>query len=237
MAQSRDKSIGAEFHSLTKYRRGQIPGAGGRAAPAFKVYANPREVAALPVPKLKGGAGLWEAFSTRNDGVAEGGRIKQAQLSQLLWAAAGFTFERGRTHLYAKAASSIETYVVARQVQDLFPGVYHYNPREHSLAHLSSADPTDALADALVVDLELGPQALAICLTGIPGRHPAGSDGRSFRYLYLDAGAMAQAFALGCVALGLASSYTADFYDDELAELLQVDGRTEVPLAVLTVGC
>lgn len=237
MTQSRDKSIGAEFHAQTKYRRGQIPGAKGRPAAAFKVYANPREVASLPVPQLKGGTGLWTALSTRNDGVAEGGRIKQAQLSQLLWGAAGFTFERGRTHLSVKPVSSIETYVVARYVQDLFAGVYHYNPREHALEHLSSEDPTQALADALVIDLELGPQALAICLTGVPARHPAGTDGRGFRYLYLDAGAVAQAFALGCVALGLASSYTADFYDDELAQLLQLDGRGEVPLAVLVIGC
>ncbi len=237
MAHNRDKSIGAEFHALTKYRRGQIPGPKGRAAPAFKAYANPREVASLPVPQLKGGTGLWTALSSPNDGVAEGGRVKQAQLSQLLWAAAGFTFERGRTHLSVKPVSSIETYVVARQVQDLFAGVYHYNPREHALEHLSSEDPTQALADALVVDLEIGPQALAVCLTGIPTRHPSGSEGRTYRYVYLDAGAVAQALALATVALGLAATYTADFYDDELMALLQLDGRGEIPLAVVVIGC
>lgn len=63
MPNQRDKSIGAMFHSQTKYRRGVLPGAIGKAVPTIKVYANPLEVAALPVPDINGGKGVWEALA------------------------------------------------------------------------------------------------------------------------------------------------------------------------------
>ncbi len=236
MAHSRDKSIGAEFHAQTKYRRGSVPRRRARAAPPYKVYANPREVATLPVPQLKGGAGLWTVLSSPKDGVAEGGRLKQAQLSQLLWGAAGFTYGHERTHLAAVGVSSIETYVVARQVEDLFAGVYHYNPRDHTLEHLDMRDPTERFAASLVDPLEVGAYAAALCFTGIFARHREGGNGRALRYLCLDAGAAAQSAVLGCAGMGLAGTFLADFYDDELAELLQVDGRGEVPLGLVAVG-
>jgi len=236
VAHSRDKSIGAEFHAQTKYRRGTVPRTRARTAPAYKVYANPREVAALPVPQLRGGSGLWTVLSSAKDGVAEGGRLKQAQLSQLLWGAAGFTFGHERTHLSAVGVSSIETYLVARHVEDLFAGVYHYNPRDHTLEHLSTGDPSDALAANLVGPVDVGAQAVALCFTGIFARHRDGGSGRALRYLCLDVGAAAQSVALACAGMGLASHFLADFYDDELADLLQVDGRGEVPLGVVLVG-
>ena len=236
MAHNRDKSIGAEFHAQTKYRRGAVPRSRSRVAPPFKVYANPKEVAALPVPQLRGGAGLWTVLSSARGGVAEGGRLKQAQLSQLLWGAAGFTFGHERTHLSAVGVSSLETYLVARQVEDLFAGVYHYNPREHSLEHLAMGDPSEPLVASLVERADVGAQAVAIAFTGIFARHRGGSNGRALRYLCLDVGAAAQAVVLGCSGMGLAAEFHADFYDDELAELLQVDGRGEVPLGLVLVG-
>lgn len=236
MAHSRGKSVGAEFHAQTKYRRGNVPRSRSRAAAPFKVYANPREVAALPVPQLRGGTGLWSTLSSARSGAAEGGRLRQAQLSQLLWGAAGFTFGHERTHLAATGVSSIETYLVARQVENLFAGVYHYDPREHSLEHLSTGDPTDRFAAALVTPLDLEAQAAALCFTGIFARHRDGGSGRALRYLCLDVGAAAQAVTLSAAGMGLAAGFLAEFYDDELAELLQVDGRGEVPLGIVTIG-
>jgi SagB-type dehydrogenase family enzyme len=205
-------------------------------APPFKVYANPQEVVALPVPQLKGGQGVWTSLSQARAGLPEGGRLRQAQLSQLLWSAAGFTFGGERTHVSARGVSSLETYVLAHLVEDLFPGAYHYNPRDHTLEQLGNSDPVARLALAALPPLDPGPHALAMCFTGVPGRHRAPAQGRAFRYAYLDAGAAAQAVAIACAALGLAAGFVTDFYDDEVADLLQVDGRSEVPLCVVAVG-
>lgn len=236
MTTKKPRGIGVEFQAQTKYRRGQLPANRTRVAPPFKVYANPHEIATLPSPQLKGGTGVWSALSSARGGEAEGGRIKQAQLSQLLWAAAGFTVGRERVHLTAHGVSSLETYVLARNVQDLFAGVYHYDPREHSLEHLELCDPSERLAAALLAPLELETQAAVLCFTGLAQRHSAAEGGRAFRYLYLDAGAAAQDTIVACTALGLASHFVADFYDDELVDLLQIDARVEQPLCLVSVG-
>ena len=236
MTTKKPRGIGVDFQAQTRYRRGQLPASRSRVAPPFKAYANPHEIATLPAPQLKGGTGVWTALSSARGGESEGGRIKQALLSQVLWAGAGFTVGRERVLVTAHGVSSIEMYVLARNVQDIFAGVYHYDSREHSLAHIEVGDPTDRLADALLAPLDLGTQAAVVCFTGIPLRHSASEGGRSFRYLYLDAGAAAQDAVIAGTALGLATHFIADFYDDELVDLLQLDSRNEFPLCLVAVG-
>ncbi len=236
MAQSKSRAFGAEFFDQTKYRRGQLPASRTRLAAPFKVLANPSEVASLPAPQLKDGTGVWTVLSQDSGGAAEGGRLKQSHLSQLLWACAGFNYGRKRVHVTAQAVSSLECYVLAFNVQDLFAGVYHYNPRDHSLDQLKMGEVGEPFADCVLAPLDVGAQAAAICFTGVPSRHRVLDGGRVYRYLLLDAGSAAQGLVLAGAALGLAATYAADFYDDELAKLLQVDSRTEVPLCLVTIG-
>ncbi|MDT3682214.1 MAG: nitroreductase family protein [Truepera sp.] len=236
MAQSKSRAFGAEFFDQTKYRRGQLPAPRTRVAAPFKVRANPAEVASLPAPQLRDGAGVWSVLSRDSGGAAEGGRLEQAALSQLLWACVGFNFGRKRVHVTAQDVSSLECYVLAFNVQDLFAGVYRYNPRDHSLDQLRMADVGEPFADCMLAPVEIGAQAAAVCFTGVPSRHRVLGGGRAFRYLFLDAGSAAQGLVLAGAALGLAATYAVDFYDDELAKLLQVDGRTEVPLCLVTIG-
>lgn len=236
MANNKEKSIGASFHAQTKYRRGNLPGVTGRPTPSVKVYANPLEVAALPVPDLDGGDGLWRSLAATREPIAEGGRLRQKQMSQILWAASGFTSGKHRTHVAPQEVASVETYLVARSVQDMFPGVYHYNPREHSLEFLRRDDPSADLADALLADVEIEANAAALCFTGIPSRLEGVARSRAYRYLYLEAGAAAQCAVLAATSLELVATFLPDFYDDELARLLQVDGVGEVPLCVVVLG-
>ena len=98
MPNSRDKTIGESFQAQTKYRRGALPPKTGKVVSPFKVYANPLEVASLPVPELASGKGLWAALSTTREGIPEGGRLRQSDVSQLLWATSGFTYGGQRTH-------------------------------------------------------------------------------------------------------------------------------------------
>jgi len=236
VSSKKPRGIGADFQLQSKFRRGQLPAARTRVAPAFKVYANPSEIDSLPQPQLKGGTGVWTALASPRGGAAEGGRIKQAQLAQLLWAAAGFSSGKERLHLSAHGVSSLEAYVLARNVQDTLAGIYHYDAREHSLAYLETGDPTAALAATILAPLEIDAQAVVLCFTGIARRHKHGEDSRAYRYLYLDAGAAAQDAMVAGSAMGLATNFIADFYDDELAQLLQLDGRNEHPLCLVAVG-
>lgn len=236
VTRSKSRTSGAEIYSLTKYRRGQLPASRTRTAPPFKAYANPKEVAALPAPQLRGGAGMWRTLAAERGGPAEGGQLKQEHLSQLLWSCLGFTFGRERMHATAQEVSSLEGYLLSFRAQDLFSGVYHYNPREHSLYQLSTSDPAEPFQECLLDPLEVEAQAAVICFTGLPMRHRVIDGGRAYRYLLLDAGAAAQNVMLAASALGLAATFLTDFYDDELSSLLNLDGRGEWPLCLVAIG-
>jgi SagB-type dehydrogenase family enzyme len=232
----KDKSIGASFQAQTKYRRGNLPSKTGKAVAAYKVYANPLEVDALPVPDLKGGKGIWTALATTRESIPEGGRIRQSAISQILWATAGFTYGGQRTRASAVLLPGIETYLIVRQIEGMFAGVYHYNPREHSVEYLDQQEPSLELQAALMGDTDIDATAAIIAYTGIPSRIDDGAKARAYRYLYLEAGAAAQCAVMAAVALDLVSTVRAEFYDDELARLLQVDGVNEFPLCVVTLG-
>jgi SagB-type dehydrogenase family enzyme len=234
---TREKTtIGAQFQAQTKYRRGQLPNSTGKLVPSLKVYANPLEVAALPVPELYGGRDLWVTLAKSRESIPEGGRLHQRELSQILWGTAGFTYNGQRTHIGTAAVSAIETYLVVRQVQDMFHGIYHYNPREHSLEYLRRGDPSRELEAALLGDTDLDACAAILAYTGVPARLEDGAKSRAYRYLYIEAGAAAQCAVMAAISLDLVASFKAEFYDDELARLLQVDAQSECPLCVVTLG-
>lgn len=236
MSRGSNRTNGAEVHDQMSYRRGQLPASRTRVAPRFKVYANPAEVASLPEPQLKGGPGLWTTLSRERSGGAEGGRLKQSQLSQLLWAGLGFTFGHERAHAVSQEVSSLEAYVLAFDVQEIFAGSYHYNPREHSLSQLRMEDQRARFADCLLADVEADAQAAVVCLTGLPARHRVAHGARGYRYALLDAGAASQNLVLAATALGLAASLETDFYDADLVSLLGLGGKGEWPLCLVTLG-
>ncbi len=236
MSQSNNRTNGAEIHEQMSYRRGQLPASRTRVAPRFKVYANPAEVASLPEPQLKGGPGLWTTLARERSGGAEGGRLKQTQLSQLLWSGLGFTFGLERAHAHSQEVSSLEAYVLVFDVQDIFAGSYHYNPREHTLSQLRMEDQRERFAEGMLAPVEADAQAAVICLTGLPARHRVAHGGRGYRYALLDAGAACQNVVLAATALGLAAQVVTDFYDADIVALLGLGGRGEWPLCLVTVG-
>ncbi len=231
-----ERTIGERFQTSTKYRRDGRLLVRQELAAVHKVYANPLEVAALPVPNLRDGEGLWSVLSKPRESLAEGGRLAQQDISQILWAAAGFTYSGQRTHISAAVASGLETYVVVQQLDSFFPGVYHYNIKDHSLEYLVNTEPNQALQTCLIEPGDISLYAVVLVFTGLPKRIDDGAASRVYRYLYLQAGAAAQAAMLAASALGLACYVTSEFYDDDLASLLQVGGNHEFPLCALLLG-
>jgi SagB-type dehydrogenase family enzyme len=59
---------------------------------------------------------------------------------------------------------------------------------------------------------------------------------RAYRYVYLDAGHIAQNVALAAVALGLGTCQIAAFYDNEVNALVGVDGVEESTVYMSSVG-
>jgi SagB-type dehydrogenase family enzyme len=235
--------IGDTFQRETKYHRGRLPG--GRLdwanKPAtYKRYPSAPKVPLSP-PQIEGGAPLWDVLRERHSvRHFQDTPLLEAGLSQLLWAAQGITrTTRGfgfRTAPSAGALYPVETYLVIHAVQGIEPGVYHYAVEKHELDCLKTGDFRVDVARA-ALDQEIAYWANVVFVwTAVFERSNWKYRQRAYRYIYLDAGHIAQNVALGAVALGLGSCQIAALYDEEVNGLLGVDGVEESAIYMTVVG-
>jgi SagB-type dehydrogenase family enzyme len=141
-----------------------------------------------------------------------------------------------RTAPSAGALYPVETYLVVNAVEGIDPGVYHYNVEKHALDQLKAGDFGVDIARA-ALDQDVAHRAnIVFVWTAIFGRCKWKYRQRAYRYIYLDAGHIAQNVALAAVALGLGSCQIAALYDEEANALLGVDGIEESTIYMTTVG-
>jgi SagB-type dehydrogenase family enzyme len=116
------------------------------------------------------------------------------------------------------------------------PGLYHYEVRSHSLELIREGDQRSRVARA-ALDQEMAHTANVVLVwTAVFARSKWKYDQRAYRYVYLDAGHIAQNVALAAQGMGLGSCQIAAFYDDEVNELLGVDGTAESAIYMTAVG-
>lgn len=235
--------VGDTFQNGTKYRRGQLPRGGldwDSKPETYKSYPDAPKIA-LSAPQKADGPGLWGAIQSRRSVRRFAGTpLKEAQLAQLLWAMQGVT--RVREGFAFRAAPSagalypIETYLVANSVEGIAPGLYHYGIERHELEQLRVGDLRMAAAQA-ALDQEMAYHANVFFIwTSVFERSKWKYRQRAYRYVYLDAGHIAENLALAAVALGLGSCQIAALYDDEANALLGVDGDEESAIYMSVVG-
>ncbi len=238
------KGIGDRFQEETKYERDRLPGGHlewSKKPETYKEYPKKPRVA-LPPPRTEGGAPLWTILSKRRSVRDFDPRrpVADHQLSQMLWAAQGITARQFgyqfRTVPSAGALYPVETYVVVNSVEGIPQGVYHYNVQGRCLEQLRRGDYRVTIARA-ALDQEIGCEAnLVFAWTAVFERCKWKYRQRAYRYLYLDAGHIAQTVALAAVALGLGSCQIAALYDEEVNDLLGVDGIEESAIYLTVVG-
>jgi SagB-type dehydrogenase family enzyme len=200
--------------------------------PRAKVYANPLETQALP-PFLEGGPPLFRALAHLKPLLPEvGSALSLKDLSQILYPLAEREGRRGFPS--AGEAYPLEAYLVAFRVEGVFPGVYHYFPKEHQLFQISARAEAPSWSQALL-DLPLDKAAALLVLTLVPERSEALFGIRGYRYALLEAG-YAMGLALLCaVGQGLAAYPAETFYDEAVARLLGLP-EGEYPGVVLVLG-
>jgi SagB-type dehydrogenase family enzyme len=167
------------------------------------------------------------------------------ELSTLLHMTNGVTAEKdmpGR-HYYLRAAPSAGalyptlTYVVARSVEGLAPGLYHYDVKGHALQRVKDGfgvlgDLASTTSDPSVVR----GASFALVFTTEYFRTAFKYGARSYRYSLLDAGHVAGNATLAAEYLGLSSRMIARFDDGALNALLGIDEAHEAALLVVPVG-
>ncbi|MBN1861451.1 MAG: SagB/ThcOx family dehydrogenase [Candidatus Thermoplasmatota archaeon] len=166
--------------------------------------------------------------------------ISQEQLSYLLWASTGiqrreFGFEF-RTAPSAGALYPIETYVIINKVDTIPQGVYHYNIKNHNLETIKTGDFRTNISNAALGQYMCSHAATVFIWTAIFNRSKCKYGERAYRYIYLDAGHIAENLALSATSLQLGTCQIAALYDDEVNQIIDVDGITESTLYLSVVG-
>jgi SagB-type dehydrogenase family enzyme len=162
--------------------------------------------------------------------------VSLAEVSQLLWAAQGITDPRGfRTSPSAGALYPLELYVVTGNVTGMEAGVYHYQIKSHRLVQHVAGDQRKALAQAAYMQSWLGDAPVVFVFSADYKRTSKKYGSRAKRYVQIEVGHAAQNLFLQAVDLDLGSVVVGAFYDDAVAELLQLPSEL-VPLALMPVG-
>jgi SagB-type dehydrogenase family enzyme len=153
------------------------------------------------------------------------------ELSFLLWASTG-TQRKERGHDFRTAPSAgalypIETYLVVNNVEGLEKGLYHYNVREHALEELRLGDLSEEVAHAALEQGMCAEAPVVLIWTAVFQRSKWKYGQRAYRYVYLDAGHIAQNLALSATSVGMGTCQIGAFFDDEVNRVVGVDGKEE----------
>jgi SagB-type dehydrogenase family enzyme len=131
---------------------------------------------------------------------------------------------------------SLELYVVAGRVASLEPGIHHYEVASHELCRLRGTEAEDRFRDALTSLGGVPGCPAYVVVTSIIERLRWKYGARAYRLAMLEVGHAGQQLCLAATALGLVACPIQAFLDDEVADLLGVDGLSEVPLHVVGIG-
>jgi len=235
--------VGDRFQKETKYDPGKMPGhkLDWEAKPdLYKEYPQAQKIelpAFEPARTMSLDQTLRQRKSIRN---FQAGPISMGQLAYLLWASTGIQrIEQGyefRTSPSAGALYPIETYVVANNVKSLESGVYHYAIGAHQLEQLKQRDLRQQIAAAALGQGMCATAATVFIWTAIFERCKWKYGQRAYRYVYLDAGHIAENLALAAVSLNLGTCEIGALYDDHVNAIIGIDGTEESTICMAAIG-
>jgi SagB-type dehydrogenase family enzyme len=236
-------NTGDRFQQETKYDLGKMPGHRLDWAAKPDLYKEYPQAGKIELPVFEPGQPmsldktLRQRKSIRD---YQDRPISMGQLAYLLWASAGIQrIEDGyefRTAPSAGALYPIETYVVVNNVKSLEPGVYHYAIRSHQLEQLEQRDLRRQIASAALGQGMCATAAAIFIWTAVFDRSKWKYGQRAYRYIYLDAGHIAENLALAAVSLNLGSCEIGALYDDHVNAIIGIDGTEESTICIAAVG-
>lgn len=230
----------------TIQRDAKLVGMMGRS---WKSYVGSDRVE-LPPPSL-GAMTVAEALLLRRSVSSDGGvfgtgPVAVAELGAVLAFSYGPTREvkapgLPNSQLLRATASAgglypLEIYALVFDCEGLAPGIYHYCVVDHALEVLRRGSVKDAFLETTTYVELASSCAVALVVTAVFQRTLSKYLHRGYRFLMNDVGALLQSFYLTGTALDLGTCAVGGFFDDELGDLLAVDGTNEAPVMCFLLG-
>jgi SagB-type dehydrogenase family enzyme len=238
-----EKNVGDDFQAETKYARTKSLGSNLDWANKPETYKSYPSSKTVQLPSL-----LQEATSNFTEVLRRRKSIRSFSpkplsmndLAYLLWASTGIQrTEHGyefRTAPSAGALYPIETYTAANNVENLEKGLYHYNIKNHLLEEIKLGSFVVNLAHAALDQEMCADAAVVFIWTAVFRRSKWKYSQRAYRYIYLDAGHIAQNLALAAASINCGSCEVGAFFDDELNLIVGIDGTEESTVCLSVVG-
>jgi len=168
--------------------------------------------------------------------------ISLSELSYLLWCTQGVKevfsgIATKRTVPSAGARHAMETTLLVNRVDGLKPGLYRYLSLEHQLGvfkidnHISDEIVKSAFGQDFIKN-----SAVTFIWMAVIYRMKWRYGERAYRYIFLDAGHVAQNLYLSAESIGCGVCAIAAFSDDEMNQILNIDGKEQFVVYMATVG-
>jgi SagB-type dehydrogenase family enzyme len=165
--------------------------------------------------------------------------LRLEDLATLLGGAYGIT-RRGEIDDRATPSAGglypLELYVVARAIDGLADGIYHYNIRGHSLEFVRDACAPGELGHILLGQHFLEQANALLLFSAVFARTQRKYGPRGYRYALLEAGHAAQNLCLMAAERGLGGLCVGGFFDRRLNRLLQLDGVEKAVVYAVAIG-
>lgn len=141
---------------------------------------------------------------------------------------------------YAPSAGALyplEIYILPFSVEGLDRYIYHYNVLDSVLENTGIAfENRDIVNDITAYAEEVKKSSCLILVTSVFRRNTFKYGNRGYRFIHLDAGHLAQNISLISTALNRKSMLLGGFLDDEINNLLEIDGVTEGVIYEIAIG-
>ena len=235
------EKIGEDFQKLTKYKRGKVGGFldWSNKPKIYKQYPNSKKIMLIfdEIKTLSFDQTIKNRKSIRN---YSQNPLNIKQVAYLLWSSTGIQRVQ-RDYKFRNVPSAgalypIETYLFTKNTKNLQTGLYHYNIESNSLEELIQEDLSTPLSKACLDQTMPFNAPITLIWTAIFQRSKWKYKQRAYRYIYLDAGHIAQNLALCAATMGLGSCQIGAFYDQEINKILGLDGKKESAIYLTTVG-
>lgn len=238
------KKYGDDFQFKSKYIRNKLPRHQLDWAikpEPYKTYPDAIKTIKLPPPEFDKEIRFWHVVLNRQSTREfKNEPISLKQLSLLLFGMNGLTrvfpHVAFRTTPSAGGLYPIEVYPVINNVEDLEQGLYHYNIPKHNLELMKDGDFRLKITKGCLDQQIAFKSTVNFVWTAIIERSRWKYLQRCYRYIYMDVGHIGQNFYLIAEALGLGACTIGAIYDDEINELLEIDGINETAIYVGVVG-
>lgn len=133
----------------------------------------------------------------------------------------------------------VELWLLPLKVAGIPEAVWMYDPRHDQLVETGEAARIAVAMDSFAVPEEiiaLSRAAAVVLMIGRPWRVMRKYGDRGVRYLFIEAGAIAENIHLACGALGIGSVDCASVHDDKLHAALGLDGETSLLVHAVVLG-